>query len=227
MVKNYKAVGIVDFEKKFLSEQTKELANLPYSCHQLQHRNDVFSFFIDQQEATFALIISGSLDEISAVASALYKLNPALPVIYWQNEEVARKLSIKNANTLEDITHVLEEAKGVLRTFKRVDWPLELRISRKNGRKNIEAKILNISAGGAYLTCAASESFEQNEMVSLFVKFNTPESKFQFYVDVKILRVKEGNDEKELAVEFINVSLATHSMIDEIINMQIKYNLGT
>ncbi len=107
------------------------------------------------------------------------------------------------------------------RQFSRVDWPLNVNISEnRDFKKQITRNVLSISGNGAYIS---SENFmpQKDDMLTLTISFKD----FKLFTEAKVVWLNNNKQKPNLpegfAVTFIDTSLASQKVIDDIIKDKI------
>jgi hypothetical protein len=217
--------GLIDFDAIFPGEKTKELFNAPYQWEILCSEDEALKFFLERNDTALALLISGSFTGLQKTVERLHKFNPLLRIIGWKLKDEAERLSIDNAESVEELGRLLSNIAPMPRLYNRITWPLKSTILREHGEDNIEAITFNLSAGGAILELEKRFDLAVGSSIHLLIMFVSGEMRFRFFAKAGILRIEQREEHYHVVVEFLDVSLSTREMIKEIINAQIYLNM--
>ncbi|NPV00166.1 MAG: hypothetical protein HPY53_02175 [Brevinematales bacterium] len=206
-----------------------------YQIFRARNLRDALIFLINNPEvgAIIYTVASSSLIDKKTM-EVFFHLNPLFPVIiaqketgkYDQNQLLEWNKNIILLGNIDELDNVLQSTQKNRRKYNRVDWPLFATFYKNINSSTTETgKILSLSAGGSYIQTTNFDMVDLNQPVYMEIHFRD----FKFFVESTVVRINRTLSSESLppgfAVRFDNVSIATQTYINHIINDHLMMTL--
>jgi hypothetical protein len=206
-----------------------------YQIFRARNLRDALIFLINNPDVgaiIYTVPSSTSIDK--KTMEVLFHLNPLFPIIiapkeagkYDQTQLLEWNKNIILLESIDDIENVLHSTQKNRRKYNRVDWPLFATFYKNINSPSTETgKILSLSAGGSYIQTTNFDMVDLNQPVYMEIHFRD----FKFFVESTVVRINKTLSSESLppgfAVRFDNVSIATQTYINHIINDHLMMTL--